>query len=140
LPDPKAAELVRLLYRLAPNDRLLVRDGNRHLAHRRARDLEVRRAGPLLPIHQGREPKVLKSLNLPQAIEVLCVRADGPWFFAAGITSSSHLTLLRGTWDGVFQSLTWDCPATAARQNLICELVNQPGHRRVILSVAGQEG
>jgi tetratricopeptide (TPR) repeat protein len=138
LPDSKASELVRQLYRLAPNDRLLTRDGNRHLANRRAREIALRGASPVKPAPADRELKVVRTLDLPRQIEWICARANGPWFFAAGITPR-HLTLLRGTWDGEFQSLTWNCSATAVKQGLLCEPVNQPGNRRVIISVAGHD-
>jgi tetratricopeptide (TPR) repeat protein len=137
-PDSKASDLVRLLYRLAPGDRLLPRDGNRHLASRRARQLVAHRAATVSPAPACQATRALKILELPRHMEWICVRASGPWFFAAGVTPK-HLILLRGTWEGEFQSLTWNCSATAVKQGFVCEPVNQPGNRRVMISVAGHD-
>jgi hypothetical protein len=58
--------------------------------------------------------------DLPRQIQWLQLRRESHWFYALGVTGK-RLTLLRGAWEGVYQSLSWDCPAEAVRQGFIFE-------------------
>ena len=131
----EASQLVRSLCRLEPNDRLLVRDGNRYVAQ--GRELEQQSPYPgAQSFRVVNRPKVVATFELPQALEWLQVCADDPWFFAAG-GNKEYLTLLRGTWAGEFQSLSWPCSVSAAKQGLIVEPIQEWNRRRVLISVAG---
>ncbi len=106
------------LVRLAPEDRLLARDANRHIAARRAAELHRRRPTP--PPLPGRIPRVLRRFDLPAQIEWLEVRTEGNWFYALGVTAK-RLTVLRGIWEGEFQSLSWECPREFVKGGMVFE-------------------
>lgn len=106
------------LVRLAPEDRLLARDANRHIAARRAAELHRRRTTP--PPLPGRTPRVLRRFDLPAQIEWLEVRTEGNWFYALGVTAK-RLTVLRGIWEGEFQSLSWECPREIVKGGMVFE-------------------
>jgi tetratricopeptide (TPR) repeat protein len=108
LPDIGSDHVDRLmdrLVRLAPEDRLLARDGNRHLADRRNAEILTRRATP--PPLAGKKPVIVRKFDLPRQIEWVQLRSEWHWFFALGFTRK-RMTVLRGVWEGQFQSLTWD--------------------------------
>jgi hypothetical protein len=106
LAGDQADRLMERLVRLAPEDRLLARDANRHLADRRNADLLARRAAP--PPPAGKKPIIIRRFELPRQIEWAQLRSEWHWFFALGFTSK-RMTVLRGVWEGEFQSLSWDC-------------------------------
>ncbi len=134
LPAGDAAQLVRMLCKLAPHDHLLIRDGNRHLAGRNEREPTPR----VVPVSRGLlEPKVIQRLALPQA-DWIQARADRSSFFAVGLRRR-EVILVRGAWEGAVQTLTWPCSVNAARNGLRFDLLGE-GVREVILSVVGQPG
>jgi hypothetical protein len=121
----QAARLLEHLVRLAPHDRLLSRDTNRYLADRRSAELGVRRVVP--PPLPGNKPTVVRRFDLlGRQIQWLRLRCEGHWFFALGVTPQL-LMLLRGVWEGQFQSLAWECPAAAVRQGFVFEPTAQQG-------------
>jgi tetratricopeptide (TPR) repeat protein len=124
LPADDAGCLLDQLMRLAPQDRLLSRDAHRYLTERRSAELRVRRVTP--PPLPGNKPVMHHRFELPRQIQWLQLRREGPWFFALGVTAR-RLTLLRGTWDGEYQSLSWDCPAEAVKQGFVFEPTAEQG-------------
>ena len=115
-----AERLMEYLLRSAPEDRLLARDTHRHLAGRRQAELHA------VPIRistngtngTGKNPPVVRRIELPRPIKWLYLRAESNWFFALGVTPM-RLTLLRGIWDGQFQSLSWSCDTELVRDGLL---------------------
>jgi tetratricopeptide (TPR) repeat protein len=105
LGSDHADRLMERLVRLAPEDRLLARDGNRHLADRRNAERLARTLAP--PPLVGKKPGIVRRFELPRQIEWAQLRAEWHWFFAVGFTRK-RMTVLRGVWEGEFQSLTWD--------------------------------
>jgi hypothetical protein len=118
LSNDHAATLLQHLVRLAPKDRLLVRDSNRFMAERRDAQLRTRRLTP--PPLPGRLPVVDRHFELPRQVEWLQLRRESNWFYALGVTQN-HLTLLRGVWEGDYQSLSWDYPAVAVKHGFVFE-------------------
>ena len=106
-----ADRLMERLVRLAPEDRLLARDANRHLADRRNAERLARTLAP--PPPAGKKPIIVRRFELPRQIEWAQLRAEWHWFFAVGFTRK-RMTVLRGVWEGEFQSLTWDWSQGAA--------------------------
>jgi tetratricopeptide (TPR) repeat protein len=105
LASDQADRLMERLVRLAPEDRLLARDANRHLSERRNVELLARRAAP--PPASGKKPVIIRRFELPRQIEWVQLRSEWHWFFALGFTRK-RMTVLRGVWEGEFQSLSWD--------------------------------
>lgn len=105
LPSDQADRLMERLVRLAPEDRLLGRDANRHLADRCNAELLARRAAA--PPVAGKKPIIIRRFELPHQIEWAQLRSEWHWFFALGFTSK-RMTVLRGVWEGEFQSLSWE--------------------------------
>ncbi len=134
LSTDEAGRLMECLTRLAPQDRLLARDANRHLAACRDNQLRAQRMNP--PPTQGGKPFVLHRFELPRQIQWLHLRTAGHWFFAAGVTAN-HLTMVRGTWDGELQSLSWTCPAEAARNGLVFELAGDDAGAVAVATLSG---
>ena len=124
LASGEAGRLLEHLVRLAPQDRLLSRDANRYLADRRSTELRVRRVTP--PPLPGNKPVVIHHFALPLQIRWLHLRSERQWFFALGVTPK-RVTLLRGVWEGQFQSLSWDCPAEVVREGFIFEPTCEQG-------------
>jgi hypothetical protein len=110
----------RLLSDLAPEDRLLARDASRFLASR----LEVlaRRSPPALPPPLPRKsgskrcgvPSRVGEFFLTTCEEILAVRGVGPYFVAAirekqrgSFTNMPHTAIVRGDWEGYWQSRVW---------------------------------
>jgi tetratricopeptide (TPR) repeat protein len=120
----EAARLLEHLVRLAPQDRLLSRDANRYLAERRGAELRASRVTP--PPIPGARPTVARRFELPRPMQWLALRREGPWFYALGVTAK-RLTLLRGIWDGQYQSLSWEFPAAAVKQGLVFEPTAEQG-------------
>jgi tetratricopeptide (TPR) repeat protein len=105
LGSDNADRLMERLVRLAPEDRLLARDGNRHLADRRNAERLARTLAP--PPPAGKKPVIIRKFDLPRQIEWAQLRSEWHWFFTVGFTRK-RMTVLRGIWEGEFQSLTWD--------------------------------
>ena len=125
LPDDDAGRLVESLVRLVPQDRLLARDGNRFLADRReARRQSALRTPPPLP---AKKPFVIRRIELPRQMEWLALRNEWHSFFAAGVTAN-RLTVVRGVWEGEFQSVSWDCPTQLAKTGLLFEPTGDRGN------------
>jgi tetratricopeptide (TPR) repeat protein len=106
LSGADAGSLMECLTRLAPQDRLLARDANRHLATRREVELRGRRVTP--PPLPGNEPVLVRRFELPRQIQWTHLCSEWHFFFAVGFTAK-HLTMVRGVWEGNFQSLSWEC-------------------------------
>lgn len=107
LPLDEARPLVDSLIRLAPEDRLLARDANRHLLLR----FQTRRddARTFLPSRRRPPefaPKFLRRIRLPRAASWTHLLADGPWFFAIGCTRAK-IFVVRGLWNGTLQEVSW---------------------------------
>jgi hypothetical protein len=100
-----ADRLMERLVRLAPEDRLLARDSNRHLAERRNAERVARTLAP--PPPAGKKPVIVRKFDLPRQIDWAQLRSEWHWFFALGFTSK-RMTVLRGVWEGEFQNLSWD--------------------------------
>jgi len=122
---------VECLERLAPEDRLLRRDGHRYVEEFSTRSRLVQRefwrpqsSGEIAAIHH---------FDLPRQMEWMHLKREGVCFYALGATSK-RLTLLRGFWDEEIQSLSWPCTAVSARQGLIFEPTYEAG-RQVALAV-----
>jgi len=120
-----AGRMLDQLVRLAPRDRLLARDANRHLAERRNAELRVRRVTP--PPVPGKKPSIHRRFELPRQIQWLQLRREWHWFYALGVTAR-RVTLLRGVWEGDLQSLSWDCPAEAVKQAFVFEPTAEQGN------------
>jgi tetratricopeptide (TPR) repeat protein len=142
LPPAHAQRWVGWLGRLAPQDRLLVRDGNRFLMRRRQWQLRQDQAKTKVVPHaclkSSLQPAAVRRFDLPKA-DWLQVRTAGLCFYAAGL-KEDKLILLRGIWDTAeFQSIFWPCSKVAAKSGLGFELTTDSDRStRVLLSVVGQ--
>lgn len=105
LPSDQGDRLMERLVRLAPEDRLLARDANRYLAERRNTERAAKTLVP--PPVAGKKPDIVRRFELPRQIEWAHLRSEWHWFFALGFTRK-RMTVLRGVWEGEFQSLSWD--------------------------------
>jgi hypothetical protein len=137
LATDQADRLTERLIRLAPEDRLLARDANRHLVERRNAELLALRTAPSLPA--SKKPVIVRRFELPRQIEWAQLRAEWHWFFAVGFTRK-RMTILRGVWEGEFQSLTWDWnhsltlfepTADRGKTLAITTLTTVPVHRKI---------
>jgi hypothetical protein len=126
--------LTEFLVRLAPQDRLLARDANRHLSGRRSAELRPRQVTP--PPLPGNKPVLVRRFELPRQMEWLHLRNEWHWFFAVGVTPR-RTTLVRGVWEGELQSLSWDCPAEAVKNSLVFEPTHERGSRVVLTTLSG---
>jgi tetratricopeptide (TPR) repeat protein len=129
----EAGRLIEHLVRLAPQDRLLSRDGNRYLAERRGVELRARRLTP--PPVAGNKPVVLYRMELPRQMRWLELRHERHWFFALGVTSN-RVTVLRGVWQANYQSLSWECPG-AGQQSFVFEPTKEQGKAIALARVDG---
>jgi hypothetical protein len=68
-------------------------------------------------------------------MEWLALRNEWHSFYAVGVTAN-RLTLVRGIWEGEFQSVSWDCPIQLAKNSLIFETTGERGNE-VALAVLG---
>ena len=96
----ESSRLLEGLYALAPEDRLLVRDGSRFLAERRTHQ-------PVAHHPAGTPPRRIRQLDLPMGAVWDRVVAAGPCFFALG-HNDREIYLVRGAWGGGVQKLSWD--------------------------------
>ncbi len=134
LPLDEAGRLVECLVRLAPQDRLLARDANRHLAGRRGQELRTRQITP--PPILGNKPVVVRRFELPRQMSWLHLRRSWHWYFAVGVTPK-RLTVVRGVWEGEMQSLSWECSSELVKNNnLVFEPTEDRG-RTVALAMPG---
>jgi hypothetical protein len=115
----ESLRLVQTLNSLAPQDRLLARDGNRYLTQLRQRELPLRRPSAL-PAISSREPTLLRRIELPRQIQWFALRSVGKIFYAAGF-SKSRLTIARGLWTGEIQTASWACEGHALPSGFIFE-------------------
>ncbi|HTB83793.1 MAG TPA: hypothetical protein VK742_09085 [Candidatus Sulfotelmatobacter sp.] len=136
LPPDQTARLMEHLVQLAPEDRLLARDANRHLFGRRESELRVRRATP--PPVSGKKPIVVRRIELPRQMEWLQLRSEWNFFYVVGATSQ-RLTLVRGSWDGEVQSLSWNCPVATARNGLLFEPTREQGQSVILKTLSGPD-
>jgi tetratricopeptide (TPR) repeat protein len=134
LATDETGRLMECLVRLAPQDRLLARDANRHLLGRRETDRRLRRIAPT-PANWNK-PEVVRRFELPRQIDWVRLRNESNWFYAVGI-SEKRLTLARGIWEGEIQSMSWPCAAGVVRSGgLIFEPTGEQG-RAVTLALPG---
>ncbi len=128
----EAVRLLEHLYRLAPEDRLLKRDGSRYLdtkAYRGATPPRRRGSSPV--------PELVRSFELSSSVRWFDVKSKGRLFFALG-HHRDELLLYRGNWSGRFERLSWplessdDEASTRAIVPVTMEL-DATGHRSVIL-------
>jgi hypothetical protein len=70
-------------------------------------------------------------------MEWIQLRSEWHFFYAVGLTPK-RLTLLRGVWEGEFQSLSWECLATAVKSGLLFEPTQQRGQTIVLKPVVGR--
>jgi hypothetical protein len=127
-------KLLGHLVRLAPRDRLLSRDANRYLADCRNKELRARRVTP--PPSPGDKPVAHRRFELPRQMRWLELRAEWHWFYALGVTAN-RLTLVRGVWEGEYQSVSWECPAEAATQGFVFEPTRERGKTVAIARANG---
>lgn len=135
-PDLSGGQAMRLaerLARLAPRDRLLSRDARRFVAARRNAELRAFRLKP--PIAPDSKPVLVRRFDLPRQIRWVSLRREAHWFYALGVTPG-QLTLVRGIWDGEFQSMSWNCPAEMLSMDVTMEPTNEQG-RAVTLTWPG---
>lgn len=124
IPSEQTGRFLEHLVRLAPQDRLLSRDANRFLADRRSLEVRARKVAP--PPLVGKQPVVHRRFELPRQIQWVALRREWHWFFALGVTPK-RVTVLRGVWQGEFQSLSWDYPAWAATSGFVFEPTAEQG-------------
>lgn len=125
LGNDETGRLLEHLVRLAPQDRLMSRDANRYLATQRSAALRAHRVEP--PHPAGKKPVVHRRIELPRQIRWSQLRGESHWFYVLG-TTPKRLTVLRGIWEGQFQSLSWDCPAEAVKNGFVFEPMADRGH------------
>ena len=136
LPLDESSRLMESLVRLAPHDRLLARDANRHLAGRREGELRARRVTP--PPASGNRPVVVRRFELPRQMEWLRLRNEWHWFYAAGVTAK-RLTVVRGVWEGELQSISWSVAAESVKGGLILEPTGERGSAVLLKTASGPD-
>ena len=136
LPSIEARSLMDALNRLAPNDRLLVRDTNRFLSRLRVSEVNSVRKAPPPPPSQNKKLLVIRRIELPRQIDWFQVRRNGLLFYVAG-AMAKHLVVMRGHFfERDLQSMTWPCAAMTIKDSLIFEPVSGPP-KFVALAAAG---
>ena len=128
----EAARLLENLYRLAPEDRLLARDGGRYLAAKERRPPRARRRCGSSPV-----PELVRAIELGSSVRWLDVLSMGSLFFALAYAGDG-IRLYRGNWSGGFEHLVW--PFGTSVQELPDRVpmpvqmeLDATGHRNVIL-------
>lgn len=134
LPIDEMGRLLTHLARLAPDDRLLSRDSNRYLADRRSKELKTRKIAP--PPLPGNKPVLHKRFELPRQIHWLQLRKEWHWFYALGVTAK-RITVLRGIWEGEYQSLSWECSADVLKQGFVFEPTAEQGKALAVAPLGG---
>ncbi|MEW6158744.1 MAG: hypothetical protein AB1813_15065, partial [Verrucomicrobiota bacterium] len=134
LDDTTTSGLVSAVVRLEPDDRLLERDANRFLAQRRAAQARAIRITP--PPLPGPKPDVHRRFELPRQIQWLKMRSEWHWFFALGVTPK-HVIVLRGIWEGEYQTLSWPYTAETVRHGMYFESAGEQGNALILALVNG---
>ncbi len=112
VPATEIHQLTSALTALSPGDRLLGRDVNRFReARREALRLKVRTTPPPAP---GASAEVVRTFRLKPEWEWIALREEHHRFFAVGFLQE-RLYLVRGTWEGNCQFLSWDVTASQVR-------------------------
>lgn len=114
------------LTKLAPDDKLLARDVSRFTA---LRNEGLRTSHRIEPLHKLSGPILVRTLELPKGIFWHTVKSCGRHFIAAGSgldqqsgrqhSCRGNPFLLRGDWEGAFQTLEWSKPAVDAMPSLL---------------------
>ena len=128
----EAARLLESLYRLAPEDRLLARDGGRYLTAKERRQPVPRRRRGSSP-----EPELVRSIQLPSSVHWLDIQSTGSLFFALAY-ARDEIQLYRGNWSGGFAHLVWPFGTSVQewpdRVPMPVQMeLDATGHRNVIL-------
>jgi hypothetical protein len=134
LPTGQQSELLRMLPTLAGGDPLVQRDAGRYAVKSGVLAKRVRIDLP--PLKPNQLVELVRRFDLPRQIEWLQVRIECHWFFAIGVTAN-RCTILRGTFEGEFQSLSWECPANAIKNALLFEPTVERGTSVAVSTVSG---
>jgi tetratricopeptide (TPR) repeat protein len=139
LQDPSstlwsATQVVDQLIQLAPHDRLLIRDANRHLSHRRAAEVQSGRSQEAhrrpstspRPGTDGQVPRLIRTFVLPPSLEWLAVRTESRWFYVLG-GNEAQTRIVRGVWEGEFQSLPAGVSMAGLRRGFTLEPTAEGG-------------
>lgn len=134
----EAVRLLDNLYRLAPDDRLLERDGSRYLDSKQKRDVVPRRRRGTSP-----KPELVRTIELPISLRWFDVASMGRVFFALG-HRNDELELYRANWSGRFELLSWPLEYSStdasSRSVPVTMDLDATGHRSVVLRhVFGRE-
>lgn len=105
--SPYVPAFVQHLKKLAPEDKLLVRDGGRFLADNTPGLKLVKRSLP--PPIPSQPPAFVKEFSLPQHVTWSEAHTCGKIVYFLG-HEQKHLHCLRGVWDGVYQGSSWNAP------------------------------
>src|SRR5207248_576895 len=105
-----------------------------YLADRRSATLRASRVTP--PPIPANKPLVHHRFELPRQIQWVQLRREGFCFYALGVTAK-RLTLLRGVWEGEYQSLSWDCPAVVVKHGFVFEPASDQGKAVVLARADG---
>jgi tetratricopeptide (TPR) repeat protein len=104
-PPAELLVLADALAQLAPGDKLLGRDAVRFRTFRAEQQQNRKTLPP--PIRKTGGPIMVRAFKLPPGITWRSVKSCGGCFFALGY-SENKVWLLRGDWEGEFQTLHWD--------------------------------
>jgi hypothetical protein len=123
------------LTKLAPDDKLLGRDVSRFMVKHNER---LRTSHRIEPLHKISGPLLVRSFDLPKAIAWHTVKSCGRHFFAAGNGLDRHsgrrkLFLLRGDWEGAFQTIRWPEPVVRPPP-LLLEFDEEITRARIIIT------
>jgi len=127
------AGVVGSLIKLAPEDRLLANDANRHVASWRAEYLHQQK---ISAPKAGQAPVALRRFLLPRPARWLEVRSFGVHFYALGHTPT-QIKLVRGVWEGNCQCLSWPCAGHLIRQGVVLEVSGDQGRSVAVATNAG---
>ena len=133
-----ATRVVEHLIQLAPQDRLLLRDANRHLSQRRTRRSEAikkkRAPDETPPRFEKSSLKLLRNFELPRQFQWIAACSEGRSFYALGKSRTGTL-VARGVWCGDIQSAAYPIAIEGTREDILLEPAYDDG-RRLILSLA----
>ncbi len=111
---PEVRNLVDLLGRLAPDDRLLIRDGSRYLAERQAQEklraasAQPQKKTPPTSASSRRTVRKAGAFQMPAGGLWQQFRSMGSYFYAAGYAPGTRqMKVVRVAWDGSHQSVVW---------------------------------
>lgn len=128
----EAVRLLENLYRLAPEDLLLERDGARYLGTKPHRRVAPRRRRGVSP-----KPELVRSFALPNGVRWFDVKSAGNLYFALG-HERDELKLYRGNLGGRFELLSWPLDLSEEEASTrgsapVTMDLDATGHRCVIL-------